>query len=64
MSLAKDVFGEEGCENAAKVASKYGYQIVCDDEKEKKEKKAVDPNCENAKTVASKYGYVINCDEE
>lgn len=63
MSLAKDVLGEEGCEKAAKVASKYGYQIVCDDEEEK-EQKAVDPNCEKAKTVASKYGFVINCDEE
>lgn len=63
MTLAKDVLGEEGCENAAKVASKYGYQLVCEDEEEK-EHSEVDPNCENAAKVASKYGYVINCEAE
>ncbi len=64
MTLAKDVLGEDGCENAAKVASKYGYQIVCDDDEEKEEAaKETDPNCEKAANVASKYGYMINCDE-
>ena len=65
MTLEKDVLGEDGCENAAKVASKYGYQIVCDDGEEEKveEAKENDPNCEHAAKVASKYGYMINCDD-
>lgn len=64
-----DLFGgkqevpEDGCENAAKVASKYGYQIVCEEEKEE-EVHVIDPNCEHAKQVGSKYGYTIACDEE
>ena len=40
MTLEKDVLGEDGCENAAKVASKYGYQIVCDDDEEEKVEEA------------------------
>ena len=65
MTLEKDVLGEDGCENAAKVASKSGYQIVCDDDEEEKveEAKENDPNCEHAAKVASKYGYMINCDD-
>ena len=57
---------EDGCENAQKVASKYGYHLVCDEDEEKKakEKEILDPNCENAKKVGSKYGYTIACDEE
>ena len=55
MTLEKDVLGEDGCENAAKVASKYGYQIVCDDDEEEKveEAKENDPNSEHAAKVAS-----------
>lgn len=60
--------GKETCENVKKVASKYGFALICDDEEnEKQDADLVLPAgepCENAKKVASKIGYTVVCDEE
>lgn len=54
---------EDGCKNAQRVASKYGYTIICDED-QLEEAKAVAEGCANAKEVASKYGFTIVCDED
>lgn len=59
----------EDCEKVKKVVSKYGVQVVCneEDEKELEQPDMVLPageGCENVKKVASKMGYQIVCDEE
>lgn len=61
--LEKEPVIDEGCENAKEVASKYGYNIVCDDD-ELEETRSDDENCENAKEVASKHGYTVVCEDE
>ncbi len=53
---------DEGCENAQQVASRYGFQIVCDED-ENVELESADAGCENAKQVASRYGMQVVCDE-
>lgn len=60
---------EEECEKMQKVASKYGVQMVCDEEDEKKEEGLDlgfigEENCENVKKTVSKYGVAVVCDEE
>lgn len=54
---------ESDCKKAQRVASKYGYTIVCDEDEVEEAKKVVE-GCENAKEVASKYGYTVICDDE
>lgn len=63
--------GEETCKNMKEVASKYGVQIVCDENDEQELAKAeadvvmpAGEECENTKLVASKVGVVVVCDEE
>lgn len=53
---------DEGCKRAQQVASRYGYQLVCDEE-ETLELESADAGCENAKQVASRYGMQVVCDE-
>ncbi len=53
---------DEGCKNAQRVASKYGYTIVCDEDEVEEAKKVAD-GCTNAQEVASKYGYTVVCDD-
>lgn len=65
--LGDHVFGEEDCKKMQKVVSKYGVQVVCNEEEEKEEADLVLPaseGCENVKKVASKLGYQVVCDEE
>ncbi len=53
---------DDGCQNAKRVASKYGYTIVCDEDRVE-EAIEVAEGCQNAKEVASKYGFTVVCDE-
>lgn len=53
---------DDGCENAKQVASRYGFQIVCDED-ENVELESADAGCENAKQVASRYGMQVVCDD-
>ena len=65
--LGDHVFGEEDCKKMQKVVSKYGVQVVCNEEEKKEEADLVLPaseGCENVKKVASKLGYQVVCDEE
>lgn len=59
---------KETCQNVKKVASKYGYTVVCDEkEQELEDADLVLPaseQCESVKKVASKVGYTVVCDEE
>lgn len=54
---------DEGCENAKEVASRFGFQIVCDEEEEV-ELESADAGCENAKQVASRHGMQVVCDDQ
>ena len=72
--MGKDLNGkelgmpEEECEKMQKVVSKYGVQMVCDEEDEKKEGLDMsfigEENCEHMKQTVSKYGVAVVCDEE
>lgn len=53
---------QTGCKNAQRVASKFGYVIVCDEDEVHEAKKIAD-DCANAQEVASKYGYTVICEE-
>jgi hypothetical protein len=71
MDVGNDAFSAEGCEKMKRVISKYGMEVVCNEEDEKKQKRIeadmVVPAgevCENMKTVASKVGFTVVCDEE
>lgn len=55
---------DENCENAKEVASRFGFQIVCDEEEEvEAHLESADAGCENAKEVASRHGMQIVCDD-
>lgn len=60
----------EDCENAKRVASKIGTQVVCTDEDadELEHQGAYDlsdsEECENIKRVTSKLGVQVVCDDE
>lgn len=58
---------QEECEHTREVASKYGIQIVCDEEEKESQLEIHLPaseSCENEKKVASKYGVQLVCDED
>jgi len=64
--LNKDLLGED-CENVKEAVSKYGVQVVCDEEDKKSDADIVmqaDETCENVKEVVSKIGMTVVCDEE
>lgn len=67
--LPNDVLSEEECEKVRHVVSRYGVQMVCNEEEEA-EQNAPDlvlpesKGCENIKKVASKIGYQVVCEEE
>ena len=67
--VSDNVFSEEECENVKHVVSRYGVQVVCNEEDEA-EQNAPDlvlpasEGCENVKKVASKIGYQVVCEEE
>ncbi|MDO4280677.1 MAG: hypothetical protein Q4C56_03510 [Peptococcaceae bacterium] len=53
---------EEGCKNAERVASKFGYYTaLCDDEVAEPEK-PVSADCAHAKKAVSKYGITLVCE--
>ncbi len=61
------VLGEEQCEQAKEVVSKYVVSVVCNEEDEKAKADFVMPageECDNIKEVASKAGKTVVCDEE
>lgn len=58
---------QEECEHTREVASKYGIQIICDEEDKESQLEIHLPaseSCENEKKVASKYGVQLVCDED
>ncbi len=67
MDLGDNVFKEEDCKKMQTVVSKYGVQVVCNEEDEEKETADLilpaGEGCENVKKVASKIGYQVVCDE-
>lgn len=58
---------KDDCENVKRVVSKYGYQIVCDEEEEKKQEADIilpsGEECDSIVKVASKVGVSVVCDE-
>ena len=63
--------GQENCEDMKKVVSKFGVQVVCNEEDKKELEKAnadvvlpAGEECENMKEVVSKHGVSVVCDEE
>ena len=63
--------GQANCEDMKKVVSKFGVQVVCNEEDRKElEKEKADivlpggEDCENMKEVVSKHGVTVVCDEE
>lgn len=58
---------QKECEPTREVASKYGIQIICDEEEKESQLEIHLPaseSCENEKKVASKYGVQLVCDED
>ena len=59
---------QEECEHTRGVASKYGIQIVCNEEEAEENQLGIhlpaSESCENEKKVASKYGVQLVCDED
>lgn len=59
---------QEECEHTREVASKYGIQIVCNEEEAEENQLGIhlpeSESCENEKKVASKYGVQLVCDED
>lgn len=58
--------GQEQCENMKKIVSKYGVNIVCNEEDLVEKPNFVMPaseSCENMKEATSKYGVKIVCEE-
>lgn len=63
--------GQENCEDMKKVVSKFGVQVVCNEE-DKKELERINADvvlpggedCENMKEIVSKHGVTVVCDEE
>ncbi len=72
MEIDARILGEadkENCDHVKEAVSKYGVQLVCDDEDEKELHKPdlvlpESDGCENIKKVASKVGYQVVCDDE
>ena len=67
MDLGDNVSKEEDWKKMQTVVSKYGVQVVFNEEDEEKETADLilpaGEGCENVKTVASKIGYQVVCDE-
>ncbi len=59
---------KEECEHTKEVASKFGIQVVCDEEDAVTGQPLLHvpegEECENSKKVATKYGVQVICDEE
>lgn len=59
---------QEECEHAREVASKFGIQVVCDDEEAQTDQIVMhgpeNETCEHGKEVVSKFGVQVVCDEE
>lgn len=58
---------EAGCEQIAELASKYGYDILCDDGVNEvaviAKEEDPDPNCDRAAKLVKRYGYDVVCGE-
>ena len=58
---------KEECEHTREVASKYGIQVVCNEEETAENQLEIhlpeSEACENEKKIASKYGVQLVCDE-
>ena len=57
------VEGLDGCQNAKRVASKYGHILTCPEDEAIEVAVTSDPDCLNAQKVAGKYGYTVTCPE-
>lgn len=59
---------QEECEHTREVASKYGIQVVCNEEEAEENQLGIylpaSESCENEKKVTSKYGVQLVCDED
>lgn len=65
IGISNDAEIVEDCEHVAEIANKYGYDILCDDEVEKKEQfvpEKKDPNCDKAKRSLERLGYEVVCE--
>jgi len=68
MSEDKNLSLEEvDCEQMAELASKYGYDILCDDGINEiavlPNDDENDPNCDRAAKMVKRYGYDVVCGE-
>lgn len=58
---------EADCEQIAEMASKYGYDILCDDGVNEvaviAKEEDPDPNCDRAAKLVKRYGYDVVCGE-
>lgn len=59
---------DTNCEEMAEMASKYGYDILCDDGVNEvavmANEEATDPNCDRAAKLVKKFGYDVVCGVE
>lgn len=69
MSEEEKVNAEEAdCEEMAEIASKYGYDILCDDGVSEvavmPAEEDADPNCDKAAKLVKRFGYDVVCGVE
>ncbi|MBQ2859721.1 MAG: hypothetical protein IJE80_00990 [Peptococcaceae bacterium] len=71
MIIDGKILGDEQCEQAKEVVSKYGVTVVCDEEDEKEKAKAdadivipASAECDNLREVADDFGIAVVCDDE
>ena len=70
LGISNDPTVVEDCEHVAQMASKYGYDILCEDGTEEMPEETVaplqkqeeDPNCDKAIKRLSKFGYEVVCE--
>lgn len=64
--LGESTFNDDECKKMKNMVSKYGVQVVCDEEEEPEADLTLPAGdgCESVKKVASKLGYQVVCDEE
>jgi hypothetical protein len=59
--ILKDELDDRQYEKVRKVAAKYGYNIVPEENKEEPLMKLSCPNCESIKSILANYGCNIEC---
>ena len=68
MNISNTTESVEDCERVAEIATKYGYDILCDDGIEdatiaaSAKQEEDDPNCDKAIKSLTKFGYEVVCE--